>query len=199
MKSKTEGLTDAQEEYIRHIVYDGMTQRQAYRAAYPGSVKWKDTAVDTRACTLFNFEKVKRRYVELKEALRQQTEAACAVSASDVMRELAAIAFSDAAGFAKINKKMDAEGREIVTLDFTPTDDLDDAHRRAMQGVKVGQGGIEVKSYDKLKALELLGRALGMLTDKYDAKISADVKQTVTLEDKLALLERLRAGEKSEP
>lgn len=44
----------------------GMTQRTAYRAAFPNSERWKDTTVDSRACELAKNGEVLGRYEELK-------------------------------------------------------------------------------------------------------------------------------------
>ena len=44
----------------------GMSQRTAYRAAFPKSERWKDTTVDSRACELAKTSEVLGRYEELK-------------------------------------------------------------------------------------------------------------------------------------
>ena len=44
----------------------GMSQRTAYRAAFPNSERWKDTTVDNRACELAKNSEVLGRYEELK-------------------------------------------------------------------------------------------------------------------------------------
>jgi hypothetical protein len=45
----------------------GMSQRKAYRVAYPHSEKWTDATVDVKASNLEKEDKVKIRYQELKE------------------------------------------------------------------------------------------------------------------------------------
>lgn len=55
-------LTPKQEKYIQNIV-KGMSQRQAYKDAY--NAKYSDKAIDEKASTLFNSEKVQQRYKEL--------------------------------------------------------------------------------------------------------------------------------------
>lgn len=62
-------LTPKQEKYVQ-LVASGMSQRKAYRAAYPRSEKWRDKHVDTQASELLKTPKVHRRY----EALRAQNE-----------------------------------------------------------------------------------------------------------------------------
>lgn len=45
----------------------GLSQRAAYRAAFPNSKKWKDKTVDNRACELAQNREVLGRYEELKK------------------------------------------------------------------------------------------------------------------------------------
>ena len=58
-------LTEKQELYVQNLI-KGMSQREAYRNAYPKSKKWKDSSVDTRASQLLKTHKVLTRYQELK-------------------------------------------------------------------------------------------------------------------------------------
>ena len=53
------------------------------------------------------------------------------------------------------------------------TDSLSEKQRRAIAGIKEGANGIEIKLNDKEKALELLGRHLGMWNDRLDLKVPA--------------------------
>ena len=50
---------------------------------------------------------------------------------------------------------------------------MSDVQVRAIAGIKEGANGIEIKLNDKEKALELLGRHLGMWNDKLDIKTPA--------------------------
>lgn len=59
-------LTDKQELYIQNLI-KGLSQRQAYREAYPKSKNWKDATVDSRASKLFKSYKVFTRYQELQK------------------------------------------------------------------------------------------------------------------------------------
>ena len=54
-----------------------------------------------------------------------------------------------------------------------PTDELSEDQVRAIAGIKEGANGVEIKLNDKEKALELLGRHLGMWNDKLDIKTPA--------------------------
>ena len=57
-------LTPKQELFVQGII-TGLSQRQAYRKAYPSSKKWLDSSVDSKATVLLQNVKVLSRYREL--------------------------------------------------------------------------------------------------------------------------------------
>ena len=59
-------LTAKEEKYVRGLV-TGLSQRKAYREAYPSSKDWKDRTVDSRASELLKKGNVLGRYNELME------------------------------------------------------------------------------------------------------------------------------------
>lgn len=59
-----------QEKFIQNII-NGMSQRQAYKDAY--NAKYSDKAIDEKASTLFNSEKVQERYKELIKQLEDKS------------------------------------------------------------------------------------------------------------------------------
>ena len=74
------------------------------------------------------------------------------LSPAAVLGELAAI------GFAKVPDMVQVSGGELLVCDtakLTPT------QAAAVERIEKGPGGLKIKFYDKLKALELLGKALG--------------------------------------
>ncbi|MGN1089177.1 MAG: terminase small subunit [Huintestinicola sp.] len=76
-----------------------------------------------------------------------------------VLSELEAIAFSDFSDFVSLETV--PERGQVLTV--TDTALLKRKGRRAVCQIKAGTKGIEVKLYDKLKALELLGKSCGAL------------------------------------
>lgn len=60
-------LENARHEKFVQCLIAGMSQRKAYREAFPASVRWKDTTVDVNASKLFSDTKVLLRYKELQE------------------------------------------------------------------------------------------------------------------------------------
>lgn len=99
-----------------------------------------------------------------------------------VLKELAIIAFSNAADYAHVVEKQatiesengtvialyDDDGNPLMyrTVEPTLTEQLTEDQRRALAVIKKGRDGFEVKPYDKVRALELIGKHLGMFTDK---------------------------------
>lgn len=81
-----------------------------------------------------------------------------------VVKELAVIAFARATDYAAV------KGETVCIKD---TDSLSDEQIRAIAGIKEGANGIEIKLNEKEKALELLGRHLGMWNDKLDINTPA--------------------------
>ena len=57
-------LTPKQELFVQGII-SGLSQRQAYRQAYPSAMKWRDKVVDNKASELLKNGEVLVRYREL--------------------------------------------------------------------------------------------------------------------------------------
>ena len=55
-----------QEKFVQGLA-SGLSQRAAYRAAFPTSKNWKDNTVDARACELAKDSKIIVRLKELQE------------------------------------------------------------------------------------------------------------------------------------
>lgn len=57
-------LTTKQEKYVQGLIA-GLSQRKAYREAYPNTKEWKDSSVDSQASKTLALDKVYTRYSEL--------------------------------------------------------------------------------------------------------------------------------------
>ena len=79
------------------------------------------------------------------------------VSRERVMEELVAI------GFARVTDFLCVENNELVVR---PTDELSPEAGAAIASIERTGQGFKVKFYDKLKALELLGKHMGMFDGK---------------------------------
>lgn len=58
-------LKNQRHEKFAQCLANGISQRKAYRAAYPKSEKWKDKTVDSKASVLAKNDKVLERLLEL--------------------------------------------------------------------------------------------------------------------------------------
>ena len=173
-------LTDKQERFVQELL-KGKSQREAFKIAYPNSGKWKDNVVDVKASELLRVGKVSVRYNELHDRLIQESEDECIVSAKEVIRELAAIAFANGATYANVTETpvISTETGEPIydddgnikteqSVNIVLTDNLTATQKRAITSIKQTRNGIEVSLADKTKALELLGKHLSMFTDKIE-------------------------------
>ena len=75
------------------------------------------------------------------------------ITKENILQELGAIAFARATDIIAV------EGGQLVIAD---TSAMDGQQACAIASVEKGTGGLKVKFYDKLKALELLGKAVGL-------------------------------------
>ena len=95
------------------------------------------------------------------------------ITPKKVVEELAAIGFARATNFLRVS-----EG-ELIVCD---TATLSKADRAAIASIERSSNGIKLKFYDKMKALELLGKYMGM----FDGKDHAEENRNNLLEAILA-------------
>lgn len=106
-----------------------------------------------------------------KPAVQEAIQAAMAdrakrtgVTQDRVVSELAKIAFTNGADYARVvTFRKGADGKvPMQIVELADTDDLTDDQRAAISCIEETKFGIKVNTYDKVRALELLGRHLGM-------------------------------------
>ena len=141
-------LTAKQQRFVDEYLVDFNATQAALRAGYS-----KKTAAFIGAQNLKKLQ-IQTEIARRQRDLQKRTE----VSQDRVVKELARIAFADAA--------------VVCVTDF---DKLTDDQRAAIQGVRPTNFGWEIKLCDKIKALELLGRHIGMFADKLEVKGSIDI------------------------
>ena len=166
-------MTKKQKIFADEYLID-LNATRAYKVAYP-AVKRDETAAQAGSRMLRNV-KVAAYIQKRMEERQKRTE----ITQDRVLEELAAIAFARATDYAEI------KGECVRIKD---TDTLDEQQIRAIAGIKEGKYGIELKLNDKEKALELLGRHLGMFKDKLE--VSGLEEEKKKLGD---ILEQLRGG-----
>lgn len=177
-------MTEKQKIFADEYLID-LNATRAYQAAYP-SVKKEQTAAAAGARLLRNV-KVAEYIAECMKERQKRTE----VTQDRVVEELAAIAFAKATDYVAIK----ANGPAAMVM-IKSTDELSEDQVRAIAGIKEGANGVEIKLNDKEKALELLGRHLGMWNDKLDIKIPAIDESVKEME---AYFERQKASGSGPP
>lgn len=115
-----------------------------------------------------------KAYIEKRMGKRiERTE----ITQDKVLKELAKIGFANIDDYVEV--ETDKHDNKIVTIKLTK--DIPEDKISAISSIKQGANGIEVKLHDKVKALENIGRHLGMFKDKVE--ISGTNEIQVKLED----------------
>lgn len=168
-------LTDKQEKFVQELI-KGKSKREAYKIAYPNSIKWTDNAIDSRASRLAKSDKVLTRYNELHDRVMKEAEEECIVTAKEVLKELKKIAFADIKDFlsfrtAKTVVAYDKKTNEPI-VDFAPIIEMLDSDKvdgKVIQEVSISaKGTFSFKLHDKMAALDKLGKHLGIFKDKVE-------------------------------
>jgi len=144
-------LTERQKRFVDEYLIDLNATQAAIRAGYSEKTAYRIGA------ELLQKTSVAEQIEKRKAARIRRTE----ITQDFVLTELMKIASADGTDFATVFK------RNRVSL--TPTADLPPEKRAAVASIKKGaKGAVEVKTYDKMKALELIGKHLGMFNSKPD-------------------------------
>ena len=157
-------LSNNQKLFCQEYLKLGMNGTQAYLNVYK-TCKKEETAMASASRLLRNV-KVKEYIEELQSKVEEKAE--------DIVNELSAIAFTDRTKISQNvrNKILTQEENGIKkeyyedNIIFTETKDLDDKTKKVIAGYKKTQSGFAIETYDKMKALELLGKYLGMFKDE---------------------------------
>lgn len=162
-------LSNQQKLFCQKYLELGMNGTQAYLNVYK-SVK-KEATARTNASRLLTNANIQEYIKELQEKVEEKA----IVSIEDIVKELTAIAFTDRTKISqnvknRIMLQDDKDGTKKEYFEdnviFTQTSELDETTRKVIAGYKKTQSGFAVETYDKMKALELLGKYLGMFKDE---------------------------------
>lgn len=166
-------LNDRQKRFCDEYLVDLNATQAAIRAGYTSKY------ANTNAFKLLQNTAIKEYIQQRQNERSERTE----ITQDMVLRELAIIAFSNAADYANVVEKqamaevegtmiplLDEEGNPQMyrTVEPVLTADLTEDQKKALAVIKKGRDGFEIKPYDKVRALELLGKHLGMFTEKVD-------------------------------
>lgn len=167
-------LTARQQRFADEYLVDLNGKQAAIRAGY------SERTAEAQASRLLSNVNLQHYIQKRKQERVERTE----ITQDMVLFELAAIAFSNAADYAAVVEKeatiesaegdviplYDKDGNPVMyrTVEPVLTADLTDRQKRALSVIKKGRDGFEVKPYDKIRALELIGKHIGMFTDKVE-------------------------------
>jgi hypothetical protein len=66
-------LENARNENFAKYMAQGMSQRQAYKAAFPSANRWKDETIDNKASALYRTNEISARIAEIQKAATSET------------------------------------------------------------------------------------------------------------------------------
>ena len=169
MDPKTKKLTQKQITFACAYVRLG-NATEAYQEAYTRSRKWKKGVASVQACRLLA-QQYMQAYIEtLRAAAAERAE----ITVADVLREYAAIGFSELPDF------VDLHAGKMTLTDYRA---LTPAQRKCIKKTKVktettmvdgdpvAVDVVDFELHDKLHALDMIGKHLGMFTER----VSLDV------------------------
>jgi phage terminase small subunit len=176
-------LTHKQQRFIAEYVIDGNATQAAIRAGYSGN----------RAKEI-GYENLTKPHIKalIEQKQKEQTEKA-GVTAEAVIKELASIGFSKVTDYLEVKDyevligyENDSDGNQDVSRPTTrtirgvevyKTVDVPEEKQSAIAEIRQTKDGISLKLYDKTKALELLGRNLGIFKDRLEVDGELSVKK----------------------
>lgn len=158
--AKTAKLTEKQQHFVEEYLIDLNATQAAIRAGYSAKT------ADQQGSRMLANVKVKQAVAE-KQAQRSKRTG---VNQDRVVLELAKVAF------AKITDIVDSNGR--IKEDASPDDlaCIESIKYKESDNEYGGSVEREVKIASKLKALELLGKHLGMWSDKFNVTVEKSEK-----------------------
>lgn len=174
--------TEKQKQFVDAYLADPeMNATRAYLSVYT-SVKNERVAA-ANASRLFSKPHAQEYLRQRMKAREKRTE----ITQDKVIQELAKIGFENIKDFAAFRTEKTVvgyqdDGEPIIgykpIIDIKPSDEVDGA---AIQQVSLtDKGTLSFKLQDKVKALELIGRHLGMWNDKLDLTGRVDAVIEIT-------------------
>lgn len=156
------------QERLAQGLFAGLTQREAYKHAYDAE-NMTDKTIDEKACLLAGEDKIKARIDQLKEELKNRNM----ITVEKVLAELAKIAMVDLNDFLGYRTEKTVVGTDDETgepiIDYAHVMHLKDSDQvdgTLISEVQLQKGNLKFKLHDRVKALELCGKHLGMFVDR---------------------------------
>ncbi|MBD9177624.1 MAG: terminase small subunit [Odoribacter splanchnicus] len=161
-------LTLKQEAFCNYYIETGNAS-EAYRRAFC-CAKMKPAVVNVKAVELLSNGKVSVRVKELQDELKKKSD----LSKERILNELKCILDS------KITDYVDLKDGKLIFKDF---DELTESQIKAIESIKQGKNGLELKLHGKSWTIEQICKMLG-----YDAP----TKQEVTGKDGKDLIPQIQ-------
>ena len=137
-------LTPKQKRFVAEYLVDLNATAAAKRAGY------SEKTAEQVGYQLLQKTTVSAAIQNRRDKLQSKLE----ITQETVLQELASIAFASGADFVNVT----GDGRVAVKA----TDEVPREKLPAIAGIKQNQFGVEIKLHDKARALELLGKHLGL-------------------------------------
>jgi phage terminase small subunit len=164
-------LTAKQKIFVAEYLIDLNATQAAIRA------KYSEKTAEQMGHQLLKKTLVQQAIREAMKNREQRTQ----ITQDRVLNELSKIAFANGTDFASLvtgtkkKKVWNDETQEYDELDveeqfvrFVDTDSLPPDKKAAVAAIKETRYGMAVESHDKVKALELIGKHLGMFKEKVE-------------------------------
>lgn len=170
-------MTDAQKKFCDEYLID-LNATKAYKVAYPNCKK--DETANAASSRMLRNVKVQEYISERMKQREQRTE----VTQDMVIKELAKIAFLDIRKLYTENGQL----KNIADMDsetagaISSLETLEEYEGYGDDREKIGDTQ-KVKLLDKTKALELLGRHLGIFNDKIDVNVKEKEEKKNAISD----------------
>lgn len=140
-------LTQKQENFCNYYMECSGNASEAYRKAYSCENMRPDT-INRKAHELYENGKVTARLAELQEEQRKRSD----ITKERILKELECVLD------ANINDYVDFDG---TTLRFKSFNDLTEKQLKAIESIKQGKRGIELKLHGKNWTIERICKMLG--------------------------------------
>jgi len=164
------GLNGRQQMFVLEYLVDRNAEQAAIRAGYsPKYARGNAHKLVANSCIAAEIQRLGRQTAQKLEITRER-----------VAQELAEIAFAKATDFVIVETEpaprlfvhpltgepITIPGGYCQTVRITDTAELPEDKKAAIASIKQGANGIEVKTHDKVRALEMLGKMLGMFDSR---------------------------------
>jgi len=160
-------MTAKQKMFCNEYLVDLNATQAAIRAGY-SVASARDIGYDNLTKTYI------KAYIEKRIGkIIEKTE----ITQEKVLNELAKIGFATIEDYVEVDE--DQYDDKVVRIKSTK--DIPEDKKAAISSIKQGANGIEVKLHDKVRALENIGRHLGMFKDKLEISGSNEIQ--IKIED----------------